>query len=174
MTVNVLETERLSLRRLTPDDAPFMLELVTDPSWIEFIGDRGLKTVEDARAYIVDRYVAGYERHGFGFYRVALRDSDEPLGICGLIRRETLDDVDLGFAFLPRHVGRGYATEAAAASLEHGWRDLGLRRVVAITLPANLRSIRVLEKVGLRFERMIRMAGDEEELALYAVERAEE
>ncbi|HET9950311.1 MAG TPA: GNAT family N-acetyltransferase [Candidatus Eisenbacteria bacterium] len=174
MTMNVLETERLSLRRLTPDDAPFMLELVTDPSWIEFIGDRGLKTVDDARAYIVDRYVADYERHGFGLYLVALRETGESLGICGLIKRESLEDVDVGFAFLPRHVGRGYATEAAAASLEHGWRDLGLRRIVAITVPNNLRSIGVLEKVGLRFEKTIRMPGDEEELALYSVDRARE
>jgi RimJ/RimL family protein N-acetyltransferase len=172
--MNVLETERLALRRLTSDDAPFMLELVTDPSWIEFIGDRGLKTVEDARAYIVDRYVGDYERHGFGLYLVALRETGEALGICGLIKRDSLDDVDVGFAFLPRHVGRGYASEAAVASLEYGWRDLGLRRIVAITIPSNRRSIRVLEKAGLKFVKTFRMAGDDEELSLYAVERAEE
>lgn len=172
--MSLLETERLLLRRLTPDDAAFMLELVTDPSWIEFIGDRGLKSVDDARAYIVDRYVADYERHGFGLYLVALKETDEPLGICGLIKREALDDVDVGFAFLPRHVGRGYATEAARASLEHGWRDLGLRRIVAITTPSNRRSIRVLEKVGLRFETFFRMPGDEDELALYALTPPEE
>jgi RimJ/RimL family protein N-acetyltransferase len=169
--VTVLETERLALRRLAPDDAAFMLELVTDPSWIEFIGDRGLKSVDDARAYVVEKYVDGYERHGFGLYLVALKETGEPLGICGLIKRETLDDVDVGFAFLPRHAGLGYATEAAAASLEHGWRDLGLRRIVAITTPNNVRSIRVLEKVGLRFERTFRMEGDEEELAFYAIDR---
>ena len=171
--MNVLETERLVLRRLTPDDAPFMLELVTDPSWIEFVGDRGLKTVEDARAYVVDKYIAGYEQHGFGLYLVALRETGEPLGICGLIKRDSLEDVDLGFAFLPRHVGRGYASEAAAASLEHGWRDLGLRRIVAITIPSNRRSIRVLERAGLKFEKTFRMEGDEEELALFALERPE-
>jgi RimJ/RimL family protein N-acetyltransferase len=168
--MTVLETERLRLRRLTPDDAPFMFELVTDPSWIEFIGDRGLRTHEDARSYIVEKYVADYERHGFGLYAVELKESGAPVGICGLIKREGLDDVDLGFAFLPRHTGLGYASESAVAVMAHGREALGIGRIVAITLPGNRRSIRVLEKAGLRFERLIRMPGDEDELALYAHE----
>jgi ribosomal-protein-alanine N-acetyltransferase len=166
--MKVLETERLVLRRLTPDDAAFMLELVTDPAWIENIGDRGLKTVDDARAYVVEKYVAAYERDGFGHYCVALKDSGTPIGICGLIRREGLEDVDIGFAFLPRYAGLGYASESAAAALAHGRDVLGLGRIVAITLPRNVRSIRVLEKIGLRFERLLRLPGDEDELALYA------
>jgi RimJ/RimL family protein N-acetyltransferase len=166
--MKILETERLVLRWLTPDDAPFMFELVTDPTWIEFIGDRGLKSVDDARSYIVDKYVADYEGHGFGLYLVELRDSGTPVGICGLIDREGLEDVDIGFAFLPRHAGRGYATEAAAAVMAHERAAHGIGRIVAITTPNNLRSIRVLEKIGLRFERLFRLPGDDEDLALYA------
>jgi len=172
--MRVLETERLSLRWLTPDDAAFMFELVTDPSWIEFIGDRCLKSLDDARDYITEKYVASYERYGFGLYLVELRDSGTPVGICGLIKREGLEDVDVGFAFLPRHAGLGYASESAATVMAHGRTAFGIGRIVAITTPNNLRSIRVLEKVGLRFERMIRLSGDDEELALYAQDPAGE
>lgn len=172
--MNVLETERLSLRWLTPDDAAFMFELVTDPSWVEFIGDRGLKTHEDARAYITEKYVASYERDGFGLYAVELKGAGTPVGICGLIKREGLEDVDVGFAFLPRYAGLGYASESAAAVMAHGRTAFGIGRIVAITTPNNLRSIRVLEKAGLRFERLIRLSGDAEELALYAQEPAGE
>jgi len=172
--MKVLETERLVLRWLTPDDAPFMFELVTDPSWIEFIGDRGLKTHDDARVYIAEKYVPDYEVRGFGLYAVELKDSGAPVGICGLIKREGLEDVDLGFAFLPRYVGQGYASESAAAVMAYGRETLGIGRIVAITTPDNHRSIRVLEKVGMRFEKVIRMPGDEDELALYAQEPARE
>lgn len=169
MTV-VLETERLRLRHLTPDDAPFMFELVTDPSWIEFIGDRGWKSHDDARLALEEKYVASYAEHGFGLWGVTLRDGDELLGICGLIKRESLEDVDVGFAFLPRHVGKGYASEAAAASLTYARATLGLRRVVAITTPNNVRSIAVLEKIGLRFEKPMYLPDDPDVLSLYAIE----
>lgn len=172
--MTIVETERLRLRWLTPNDAAFMLELVNDPTWIEFIGKRNVNTVEEARTYITTKYVADYNGRGFGLNLVELKDSGMPVGICGLIKRETLEDVDVGFAFLPRYAGQGYATESAAAVLEHGRRALGIGRIVAITLPHNLRSIRVLEKAGLRFERIIRMAGDDEDLALYAQEPNEE
>lgn len=166
----VAETERLQLRWLTADDAAFMFELVNDPTWIEFIGKRNVNSIEQARTYITDKYVADYHGHGFGLNLVELKETGAPVGICGLIKRATLEDVDVGFAFLPRYAGHGYATESAAAVLEHGRRTLGIERIVAITLPHNLRSIRVLEKIGLRFERIIRMEGDEEELALYSHE----
>jgi len=166
--MKILETERLALRWLTPDDAPFMFELVTDPSWIEFIGDRGLKSHDDARALIVEKYMTCYERDGFGLYLVELRDSATPVGICGLIKRAGLDDVDVGFAFLPRHAGHGYASESAIAVMAHERAAHGIGRIVAITVPHNVRSIRVLEKAGLRFEKLFRMPGDDEELALYA------
>lgn len=170
--MNVLETSRLILRRLTPDDADFMLELLNDPGWLRFIGDRGVRTAEDARAYIRQSAVASYARHGFGMYLTALKDGGAPAGICGLIRRDGLDDVDVGFAFLPAFRGQGLAAEAALASVEYGMKTLGLRRLVAITTQDNHASIRVLEKIGMRFERLVRLPGDTEELRLFAIDAA--
>ena len=166
----VLETSRLTLRRFTLDDAPFVHEMVNDPDWIRYIGDRGVHTLEDARVYIRDRTLAQYDRLGFGMYVVTLHGSDEALGTCGLIRRDGLDDVDLGFAFLARHRGRGYASEAAVAVLDQGVNGLGLKRIVAIVSPENHRSIRILERIGMRFERMIRLPEDSDEIPLYAYE----
>lgn len=164
----VLETPRLALRRFTLDDAEFVHAMVNDPAWIEHIGDRGVRTVEDARAYIRDRTLAQYDRLGFGMYVVTLRDSGEAIGSCGLIRRDSLDDVDIGFAFLPKYRGQGYATEAAAAVLDYGVKALGLTRVVAIVSPANHRSIRILERIGLRFERMLKLPDENAPIPLYA------
>jgi RimJ/RimL family protein N-acetyltransferase len=166
----VLETERLVLRRLSGADAGFILGLVNEPSWLRFIGDRGVRTVGDAREYIAGGPVASYARHGFGLYLTELKAGGEPAGICGLIKRESLEDVDLGFAFLPRFWGRGYASEAAAAVLEYGRSAFGLKRVVAVTAPDNHASIRVLEKLGFRFERMVRLSADDEEIRLYALD----
>lgn len=166
--MKVLETERLILRRLSADDAEFMLELLNDPGWIRFIGDKGVRTVDEARAYIRQGPMAMYARYGFGLYRTELKEGAVPIGICGLIKRDGLDDVDVGFAFLPAFRDKGYAREAAAASMEYGRRVLGMGRIVAITLPDNRSSIKLLEKLGMRFERMIRLPGDTEELCLYA------
>lgn len=166
----VLETARLVLRRFTPDDAAFVHEMVNDPAWIEHIGDRGVHTLDDAHAYIRDRTLAQYDRLGFGMYVVTLRGTGEPVGSCGLIRRDSLDDVDIGFAFLPRYRGQGYASEAAAAVLQYGVEAFGLKRIVAIVSAANHRSIRVLERVGLRFERMVKLPDEAEEIPLYAYE----
>jgi RimJ/RimL family protein N-acetyltransferase len=166
--MNVVETARLRLRWLREDDAPFFLTLLNDPGWIEFIGDRGVRTVEAAREYMLNGPIAMYAREGFGLYLTERKEDGAPLGICGLIKRAGLDDVDIGFAFLPQFGGQGYAHEAAAAALDYGLRTLGLKRVVAITMPANKRSIRLLEKIGLKFERMIRMPNDSEELMLMA------
>ena len=166
----VLETPRLALRRFTLEDAPFVFEMVNDPDWLRHIGDRGVRTLDDARAYIRDRTLAQYDRVGFGMYVVTLRHGGEVVGSCGLIRRDSLADVDIGFAFLARHRGRGYATEAAAAVLDYGVRSQGLTRIVAIVSPENHRSIRILERIGMRFERMIRLPGEPEEIPLYAYE----
>jgi len=166
----VLETPRLALRRFTLEDAPFVFEMVNDPDWLRHIGDRGVRTLDDARAYIRDRTLAQYDRVGFGMYVVTLRHGGEVVGSCGLIRRDSLADVDIGFAFLARHRGRGYATEAAAAVLDYGVRSQGLTRIVAIVSPENRRSIRILERIGMRFERMIRLPGEPEEIPLYAYE----
>ena len=162
--MTVLETERLVLRRLTPDDAAFMRRLVNEPSWLEFIGDRGVRTEADAREYLRAGALASYERHGFGLWAVVVRDGESPIGICGLVKREFLEDVDLGFAFLPESWGRGYAREAAAAVLGLARSHFGLRRIVAITVPANRRSIALLEKLGFMFEKTVNHPGNAEVL----------
>ena len=156
--MQVLDTERLSLHRLTFDDAEFILRLVNEPSWLEFIGDKGVRSLEDARHYLGTGPMASYERHGFGLYLVKRKSDGERLGMCGLIKRDALPDVDIGFAFLPEHWGKGYAHEASAAVLEHAQRDFKLARILAITSPHNDSSIRVLERIGLRFERLMELA----------------
>ena len=166
--VDVLETQRLFLRRFSLEDAAFVLELVNDPAWLEHIGDRNVRTLEDARAYLHRGALAMYESVGFGMYVVSLKNSGESIGTCGLIKRDALDDIDIGFAFLPQFRGRGFALESAAAVLEHGKRTLGLKRIVAIVSAANHRSIRILERIGLQFERMLRLPAEDEEIALYA------
>ena len=166
----VLATERLALRQLdgSDADAAFILALVNEPSWLEFIGDRGVRTLEEARAYIANGPRAMYRERGFGLWLVELGATATPLGICGLIKRPTLDDVDLGFAFRPEFWGRGYAHEAAAATVTHARDVVGLKRLVAITSPANARSIHLLEKLGLRFERVIPANGAAPESRLFS------
>jgi len=146
----VLETARLKLRHLVPVDAPFILELVNEPGWLRFIGDRGVHDLESAQGYIEKGPRAMYPRLGFGLYCVESKAEGASLGLCGLIKRDSLEDVDLGFAFLERHQGKGYAREAALATLEEA-RGLGLPRVAAITSPDNGRSIHLLAALGFRF-----------------------
>lgn len=166
----ILQTSCLTLRHLAPADAPFILALLNDPDWLRFIGDRGVRTVEQAAAYIAAGPMAMYAREGFGLYLVELRAGGTPIGICGLIKRDFLDDVDLGFAFLPQGRGQGYALEAAEAVLRHAASALGLRRVAAITDLENHRSMRLLEKLGLRFERLLVYPGEEAPVRLFVRE----
>ena len=156
----VCETERLILRRLEPDDAPFIVELLNDPDWLRYIGDKGVRTLDDARAYLENGPIAMYARHGFGLYCVELKSDRTPIGMCGLIKRDTLPDVDIGFAFLPQYRARGYAREAAQATLAHGRDAIGLKRVVAITSPDNDASGRLLQAIGLSFECLRQLSGD--------------
>lgn len=165
-----METGRLVLRRLVLDDAPFILELVNDPAWLQFIGDRGVRTLDDARTYIAEGPLAMYGRFGFGLYLVMLKDPRTPIGLCGLIKRDGLDDVDLGFAFLPAFREQGYACEAASAVVAHGRRDLGLERIVAITSTDNDRSERVLARVGLVFRKVVQLKGSAEQVKLFRTE----
>jgi RimJ/RimL family protein N-acetyltransferase len=167
--MNILETERLSLREFTADDAAFVFELVNEPSFIQNIGDRGVRSLSDAVRYIEAGPISGYARNGFGLYLVQLKESGESIGMCGLIKRDTLHDVDIGYAFLPKFLSKGYAVEAALAVKEQG-RKLGLKRLVAITDPANTGSIRVLEKIGFTFEKMIRLSADDIDLKLFAID----
>jgi RimJ/RimL family protein N-acetyltransferase len=167
--VKILETDRLVLRWLKADDAAFVLQLVNDPAWLRFIGDRGVQTLEDAAKYIANGPVAMYQRLGFGLYLVELKERAEPIGICGLIKRDTLEDVDLGFAFLPRFWSQGYAFEAASATLALGARTFGLSRIVAVTSPDNDRSARLLAKLGFRFERLLQLTPGAPEVKLYGL-----
>ena len=153
--MKILETERLVLRRLALDDAAFLLELLNEPAFLKNIGDRGARTLTDARRYIARGPVASYRKFGFGLYLVELKDSGAPIGICGLLKRDWLNDVDIGFAFLRRYWSQGYARESAAAVMHYGWTTLRLKRIVAITKPTNQASIALLEKLGLRFEKII-------------------
>ncbi|MEO8135650.1 MAG: GNAT family N-acetyltransferase [Betaproteobacteria bacterium] len=164
----VVATRRLNIRRLTLGDAPFILKLLNDPAWLRFIGDKGVRTLDDARRYIADGPMAMYERDGFGLYLVVRKTSGASMGLFGLIRREGLEDVDIGFALLPEFHGRGYGHEAAAAVIELGRKVFGLERIVAITSPDNLDSIRLIERLGLRFERRILLPHGRDEILLYA------
>jgi RimJ/RimL family protein N-acetyltransferase len=168
--MKVIETDRLILRRLSIEDADFILRLVNEPSWLRFIGDKGIRTIDEARDYILKGPVASYQRFGFGLYLTALKADEAPIGICGLIKRETLKDVDIGFAFLPDFWGKGYAYEAASAVIAHGKSAFGLNRIVAVTVTDNYSSIKVLEKLGLRFEQMVRLSEDEPEIKLFATD----
>ncbi len=163
----VLETRRTAIRRLLPEDAAFMLELLNDPSFIRNIGDRGVRDLEGARGYIMRSAVASHGKYGYGLDLVQLKATAEPAGICGLVRRDYLDDPDIGFAFLPRFTGLGYAVESATAVIEHARKVLKLPRVLAIVSPDNVRSIRVIEKIGLRYERMITPPGDSQAIQLF-------
>jgi RimJ/RimL family protein N-acetyltransferase len=166
--LKVLETDRLNLRRLSTDDAEFILELLNDPSFLRFIGDKGVRTLDDARNYILNGPMDMYNRLGFGLYLTELKESGVPIGICGLIKRDSLEDVDIGFAFLPKFWAKGYAYESAAAVMEYGKTVLGLKRIVAITSPDNHASGRLLEKLGMRFKRMIRLSKDAPEVRLFS------
>ena len=169
----VLETDRLVLRKLAIEDAESILQLLNDPSFLRFIGDKGVRTLADARKYILEGPRRSYEQFGFGLYLTELKETQVPIGICGLLKRETLDDVDVGFAFLPQFRLQGYAFESASAVLAFGREVVGLNRIVAITNPDNAGSIRVLEKLGLKFERMIKLSEDAPEIKLFGWETSD-
>ena len=168
--MTILETDRLALRELHDDDAPFLLELLNEPSFLRSIGDRHVRTLDDARAYVANGPAASYTRHGFGLWRVALKDDDTPIGICGLLKRDALDHADLGYAFLPRFWSRGYAAESCAAVIAFARQTLGLDRLLAVTSPDNDASIRVLERLGFRFERSMPFGADGHAVKLFALD----
>jgi RimJ/RimL family protein N-acetyltransferase len=162
-----LETSRLTLRRLDFEDAPFLVGLLNQPSFLANIGDRGVRNIEDAHRYLREGPMHMYERHGFGLWHVARRADGVAIGMCGLLKRDILPDVDIGYAFLPEHWGVGFAFEAADAVMRHGARKFGLERIVGVVSEGNVPSIRVLEKLGMSFERMIAMREDEPPVRLY-------
>ncbi len=166
--MNILETSRLRLRHATEDDAAHILELVNDPDWLRYIGDRGVKNLEDARNYVRKGPAASYAQHGFGLFLVELKADGSAVGLCGLLKRDFLPDPDLGFAVLPRYRGLGLTFEAAQGVLDHGREAFGFERFLAITSLDNTISGRLLEKLGFRFEREIEMPSGGERLKLYA------
>lgn len=169
----MIQSERLQLHELSDqsqEDIVFVHRLHNEPSFLENIGDRGVHNLEDARGYIAKGPMASYRANGFGLYRVQTRQGGQTVGMCGLVNRPTLDDVDLGYALLPEFCGHGYAVEAGAAVLADARERLGLKRIVAIVDPRNGGSIRVLEKLDFRFEKMVQLTPDDDALKLFAFE----
>jgi RimJ/RimL family protein N-acetyltransferase len=165
-----LTTERLVLRKIATSDAAFILRLLNEPSFLQFIGDKGVRSLDDARQYILNGPIASYEAHGFGLYLVTLKSDETPIGMCGLLKRATLKDVDIGFAFVPEFWNKGYALEAAAAVMNYGKDVLKLPRIVAITNKDNHASAKLLNKIGLHFDRFITLEGDRDETRLFVPE----
>ena len=174
--MSVLHTRRLLLREFTLEDDAFVLELLNEAGFLRYIGDKGVRTLSDAREYLQKGPMDSYRRNGFGLYAVCISrgGSAAPIGMCGLVKREGLTDPDIGFAFLERHWGQGYAAESAAAVLDQGTRVLKLPRILAITSPDNGGSIRVLEKIGLKFDRLMRLTEDGDPVKLFGPAAARE
>lgn len=164
-----LETDRLLLRRITLADAGFMLSIWNDPAFMRNVADRGIRTIEEAEAALKDGAFKLYEQHGYGPYCISRKNDGTLVGICGLFRRENLDNPDIGFAVLPEYCGLGLAGEAAAAVVAHARDDLGIEYLTAIVSPENIASVALIEKLGLHFNRGITMPGEQEEISLYGM-----
>lgn len=164
----ILETERLVLREFTTEDTPFIIELLNSPGWLEYIGDRNVRTEEEARLYLQNGPLKSYELNGFGLSMVELKDGKIPIGMCGIIKRDNLHGPDIGFALLPAFTGKGYAYEVASATLAYATNQLKLPRVLAIVMPVNKPSIKLLEKIGLKCTGTFSFPGAAEELLLYS------
>ena len=168
--MTLLETERLTLRDASHEDAEFMLRLLNEPSFLRFIGDRGVRTLDDATRYIAERLIESYIRHGFGLWVVERRDAAGPIGICGLVKREALPDPDIGFAFLPEYWFKGYAGESAMAVKDHAFGTLRLPRLLAVANGDNAPSIRLLGKLGFDFVRTTELSSGAPPVQLFALE----
>jgi len=165
--MNLIETERLTLREFLEEDAPFVLELVNDPDWIKFIGDRGVRTLDDARTYIMERLQKSYQDFGFGMWLVERKEDGAPIGMCGLLKRDYLDALDIGFGYLPAFRGQGYAYESAQAVIEYGKTKLGLKRLLGFVLVGNQKSVKLLKRLGMQYERNFNIPDDDADLELY-------
>ena len=166
----ILATERLFLREFNTGDAGFILELLNNPSWIKYIGDKNILDTNDALNYINNGPLKSYQTHGFGLYLVALKATEKPIGMCGLIKRDGLEDVEIGFALMPEYAGNGFAYEIASATLDHAKNKLGIEKVVAITSHDNENSIKLLNKLGLYFKKITRLHAEAEALMLFEAE----
>jgi len=166
--MNILNTKRLELIRVSEDDAPFIFKLVNTPTFIKYIGDRGVETLDDAKKYILDGPVRSYREFGFGLFLMKLKNDDIPIGMCGLLKRKSLPDVDIGFAIMPEYEKRGYTYEASSAVMEYAENEVGLERIIAITTEENKVSIHLLEKLGLTFEEKLNVDEFKKEMLLYS------
>ncbi|WP_242927798.1 GNAT family N-acetyltransferase [Pontibacter vulgaris] len=164
----ILETERLRLREFILADTKFIIELVNTPGWIQYIGERNVKTDEQAVKYLENGPLKSYAQHGFGLYLAETKDDKKPIGMCGILKRDNLENPDIGFAFLPDFNGKGYAFEVASATLSYATNKLNLPTVLATVLPDNARSIKLLEKLGLRFIKTFCYPDSKQELRLYS------
>ena len=166
---HIIETERLLIREFNADDVAFIVTLLNNPTWLRFIGDRGVYNIDDAKNYLQNGPMESYRVNGFGLSMVELIEEKIPVGMCGLIKRESLDDIDIGFAILPQYAGKGYGYEAAAATMAFAKTTLKLKRVVAITDTDNTYSISLLKKMGMQFQKMVNLS-NEKELMLFGIE----
>ena len=166
--MNLITTDRLLINRITIDDAGFILELMNDKDWIKNIGDKGVRTIEDAQAYIQNRFLKTYIESNYGFYTMNLKNTLQIIGIVGLVDRKGIDHIDIGYGILPEFRGKGYAFEAAKAIYDYGYQELNLEKIVAIVNPDNLPSIKLLSKLGLEFEKMVCLPDEEIEILLYS------
>jgi RimJ/RimL family protein N-acetyltransferase len=169
--VNILETKRLILRKFTLDDTAFILELLNTEGWIKYIGEKNVKTTDQAREYLESGPLKSYRNNGFGLALVELKADHIPIGMCGLINRDYLDYLDIGFAFLPNHSGHGYAFEIVKKTVEYAFGELEQEKLLAITLPQNYSSIKLLTKIGFRYDKTFISPDTNEELCLYSLAR---
>lgn len=168
MSMIVFETERLRLERAVPNDAAFIFKLVNSPNWLQYIGDRAVRNEEQARDYIESSFIKSYNKNGYGLYKMVLKKSEEPVGICGLVKRDFLESADIGFAILPEFEGQGLTYEAAAATMEFARNDLNVKPILAITSTDNVKSQNLLEKIGLKKINTIEQDGDKGPILLYS------
>lgn len=166
--MNLLATDRLLINKITIDDAGFILELMNDKDWIKNIGDKGVRTIEDAQAYIENRFLTTYVETNWGFYSLNLKNTQQIIGIAGLVDREGLDHIDIGYGMLPQFRGNGYAFEATKAIYDYGYQELKLEKIVAIVNPDNMGSIKLLNKLGLTYEKMIRLPDEDKDIKLFS------
>jgi RimJ/RimL family protein N-acetyltransferase len=166
--VKILETERAILRQVTKDDDEFVLDLLNQPSFIKYIGDRNVRTINQARDYIESRFTASYKKFGFGLWSVELKETDTTVGICGFVKRDSLPEADIGFAFLPQYERKGYAFESASVALRYGESALNFKRILAVTSQDNESSGKLLGKLDFKFERLIVLPDVNEEVKLFS------
>ena len=169
-TLIILETKRLFLRHLVRDDAEFILHLLNEPSWLEFVGDKNVYNLNDAKKYIELAPMMMYERYGFGLYLVCAKETSIPMGLCGLMKRDNLDDADLGYAFLPKFWHKGFALEAVKSILSYAKNTHQLSRILALSKSSNTASIKLLNKVGFLFDRDLKLLENEENLQIYQLQ----